>query len=311
MLTPIFARLMLRIYKEDNWLPFILAAGFFADAMSAFLIPSNLTNIIIADANTLSFLQFAIRMLLPMIAAFLVGGAAFALRFRSRIAARYNHQEIEEPATTLRSRAVFVWSWIALAALLIGYIIGGKFHLPVSFIACPVAILMVIIVKVSRLSNVTSLVIRAPWSILVYALGMFVIITAAYRSADLGFLIHPWQQAVGAHSGAGGVVIAGSLAALLSAAVNNLPATLVSVLVLRSVPHPAIQAVYAIVLGVDIGPKLTPFGSLATLLWLGILKRNGIHISWGAFVRENWWVAVVTLAAAFVGLLITGAIIGG
>ncbi|MGH2504632.1 MAG: ArsB/NhaD family transporter, partial [Ktedonobacterales bacterium] len=63
--------------------------------------------------------------------------------------------------------------------------------------------------------------------------------------------------------------------------------------------HVSQMAIYAIILGVDIGPKLTPFGSLATLLWLGALKRNGISISWGHFIRENWWVTLLTLAAAF------------
>jgi arsenical pump membrane protein len=309
MLTPIFARLMQRIYKRDTWLPFILAAGFFADALSAILIPSNLTNIIIADANTLSFLHFFLRMLLPMCAAFLAGGAAFALRFRHRIAARYDYLEIEEPVTALKSRSVFVWGWAALGMLLVGYVVGGEFHLPVSLVAGPVALLMVLVVKLNKLSDVIPLAVRAPWSILVYALGMFVIITAAYQSAVLTFITHPWQQSVMTHAGPGDVVFAGSLAALLSAAVNNLPATLVGVLVLRTVRQPGMLAIYAIVLGVDIGPKLTPFGSLATLLWLGSLKRNGIHISWGEFMRENWWVTLITLAAALAGLLITGLIV--
>jgi arsenical pump membrane protein len=61
---------------------------------------------------------------------------------------------------------------------------------------------------------------------------------------------------------------------------------------------------------VDIGPKLTPFGSLATLLWLGILARNGIHISWGRYLKENWWVALLTLGAAFLGLLASNALLG-
>jgi arsenical pump membrane protein len=81
------------------------------------------------------------------------------------------------------------------------------------------------------------------------------------------------------------------------------------VLALRTVPHPALMAIYAIVLGVDIGSKLTPFGSLATLLWLGILDKHGIRISWGHYLRENWWVTVVVLAAAFAGLLVSSVLL--
>ncbi len=76
-------------------------------------------------------------------------------------------------------------------------------------------------------------------------------------------------------------------------------------LVLKNTPSPSLLAVYAIVLGVNIGPKLTPYGSLATLLWLGILARNDIHISWRKYIVENWWIALITLAASFAGLLLT------
>jgi arsenical pump membrane protein len=70
------------------------------------------------------------------------------------------------------------------------------------------------------------------------------------------------------------------------------------------------MAIYAIILGVDIGPKLTPFGSLATLLWLGILERNGISISWGRFIRENWWVTLLTLGAALGALYLVSFALG-
>jgi len=62
--------------------------------------------------------------------------------------------------------------------------------------------------------------------------------------------------------------------------------------------HAPRTATYALIIGVDIGPKLTPFGSLATLLWLRILAQHGIHISWGRYVRENWWVTLITVSAA-------------
>jgi arsenical pump membrane protein len=139
----------------------------------------------------------------------------------------------------------------------------------------------------------------APWSVLIYAIGMFVVITAAYDAQTLRFLTEPLTRLVSQPSGSGAAVAAGSLLGLLAAAVNNLPAALIGVLTLRAAGHVHHIAIYAIMLGVDIGPKLTPFGSLATLLWLGILERNGVHISWGHFVRENWWVTLLTLAAAF------------
>lgn len=144
---------------------------------------------------------------------------------------------------------------------------------------------------------------------LIYAIGMFVVITAAYGARTLNFLTTPLTRLVSAPAGAGSAVAAGTLLGLLAAAVNNLPASLIGVLTLRSAAHASHIAIYAIMLGVDIGPKLTPFGSLATLLWLGILERNGIHISWGHFVRENWWVTLLALAAAFGALALVSLVL--
>jgi arsenical pump membrane protein len=139
---------------------------------------------------------------------------------------------------------------------------------------------------------------------------MFVVITAAYNAQVLDFLTTPLHGFVAAGGHPWQALSAGGVLALLSAGVNNLPATLIGVLVLRSVTAPGKLAIYAMILGVDIGPKLTPFGSLATLLWLGILRKNGITISWGQYLRENWWVAVLVLSAALLALLGSNALLG-
>jgi arsenical pump membrane protein len=307
MLTPIFAQLLLRIYPKESYrLPFLFAAGFFADAMSAIFVPSNLTNIIIADANRLSFIDVAAWMALPTLAAFLAGMLVFALRWRTVLNfSKYDVHELERPADVLKDRVVFLCGWIALATLVVGYIIGGKFHWPISLVAAPVALAMVVLVQIRQTRSARQIFLSAPWSILIYALGMFVVITAAFNTQMLGFLTTPLKGFVAQEAGSFQALDAGGLLALLSATVNNLPATLIGVLVLRSLKTPSLLAIYAIILGVDIGPKLTPFGSLATLLWLGILQRNGISISWGKYLRENWWVTLIVLIAAFAGLLVS------
>lgn len=312
MLTPIFAQLLLRIYPKESYrLPFLFAAGFFADAMSAIFVPSNLTNIIIADANRLSFIEVAAWMALPTLAAFIVGALVFALRWRGILNfSKYDALELEQPASVLKDRVAFRCGWVALAMLVVGYIIGGKFHWPISLIAGPVALAMVILAQIRQTRSARKILLSAPWPILIYALGMFVVITAAFNTQVLAFLATPLKGFVAQGAGPFQALAAGGLLALLSAAVNNLPATLIGVLVLHSVHTPSLLAIYASILGVDIGPKLTPFGSLATLLWLGILQRNGIFISWGKYLHENWWVTLIVLIAAFVGLLAANALLG-
>jgi arsenical pump membrane protein len=245
-------------------------------------------------------------MTIPTLLAFLAGAIAFAIRWLQQLrASQYDAQELEIPATVIKDKLIFRLSWGALAALVIGYIIGGHYHLPISVIAGPIALLMVLVVQFRRVRKATSLLLSAPWHILIYALGMFVVITAAFNAQVLEVLTTPLRGFVAQDQSAFPALAAGSLLALLSALVNNLPATLIGVLVLRTAPQVSLIAIYAIILGVDIGPKLTPFGSLATLLWLGILQKYGIRISWGTYLRENWWVTLIVFAAALVGLLIS------
>lgn len=311
MLTPIFATLLLNIYPDErSRLPYIFAAGFFADAMSAIFVPSNLTNIIIADDNHLSFARVATWMAIPMICVFVVGAGAFAARFRTRLGKPYDTHMLRAPTEAIRDHTVFVAGWIILCALIAGYFIIGELHLPFCLVAGSAALVMLALVQLRRLRPAAEVLRTAPWNILIYALGMFVVITAAFDTHVLSFLTQPLRAHVIPPAVPLGALFSGGLLALLSAAVNNLPAALTGVLALRAVPHPAPMAIYAIILGVDIGPKLTPFGSLATLLWLGILDKHGIRISWGHYLRENWWVAVVVLCAAFAGLLASNALLG-
>lgn len=311
MLTPIFATLFLRIYPDSaSRMPFILATGFFADAMSGLLVPSNLTNIILADANHLSFLRVLSWTAIPMAAAFVAGALAFGARFRAHLGKPYDAALLEEPESAIRDMVAFRCGWAALGLLTIGYSVGGAVRLPVSVVAGSVAVAMLALMRARRLRGVRETLLAAPWSILVYALGMFVVITAAYDAHALAFLTHALRAQVSPAAGPSGALVAGGVMALLAATVNNLPATLIGVLALREATHVSAIAVYAILLGVDIGPKLTPFGSLATLLWMGILARNGIHISWRRYLLENWWVALLALGAAFLGLLASRALIG-
>jgi len=236
MLTPIFATLMRSIYHDDQGevrLLFLLATGFFADAMSALFIPSNLTNIIIADATRLDFLASALHLALPMAVAFLVGGTAFALRFRQQVTTPYNTTRIADPATLIRDRVVFWAGWSALAGMMGGYIIGGLVHLPVAAIALPAGVAMLVLVDRRSLRSTREVLRTAPWAVLIYAVGMFAVLTTAYDGGVLDGLVRVLRDAARPTSGVGGVLTVGGLAALVSAVVNNLPAALLGVFALH------------------------------------------------------------------------------
>lgn len=302
--------------RADNvWWPYIFATGFLADSFSGFLVPDNLTNIIVTSTYHLPFITFVLQMSLPMVLAAIVAISCFAWRFRSVLfnkrRAGYDLAALEVPESVLRDRLTFNVSCGALLILIAGHlVIGGVFHQPVSFVVVPVALVVLGFAHFRKIKLVHEILFDAPWEVLLYALGMFVVITAAMTPGvvDLFLSLSPLRELIAGEKSvmvsALGLFVTGGIMAILSALTNNLPATLVGVVLLGAgAKHPAPLAIYAIILGVDIGPKLTPYGSLATLMWLGILRREGVNISWGQCFKENWPVTVLALGAALLGLL--------
>jgi arsenical pump membrane protein len=307
ILTPLFVSLLPKIYpgSKKDWLPYLLALGFFADVMSGFLIPSNLTNIMIADAFKLKFADAALHMLLPSLAALVVGGLFYAARFQREIASPYDPARLSVKQNQVKDAFVFKISWVALALLLAGYLIGGVFLAPVSLVAMPIAIFMLGITHVRRLRRAPDILRAAPWSILLYAIGMFVVVTAAFNTHSLDFMVHVLQGLVGHSNSLVSIAGTGGFLGLTAGAVNNLPATLFGLLSFRSVANISEPHLYAALLGLNIGAKITPYGSLATLLWLNIMARKGIRISWKTYLKETAPVAILALLAALLALFLT------
>lgn len=134
------------------------------------------------------------------------------------------------------------------------------------------------------------------WGIYVIVIG----ITNTILIAPLRFLfarLAEWGFATA-------IIGTGFLAALTAAVFNNLPATLINTLTIQSVattdPKIIEATIYANVIGSAIGAKITPIGSLSSLLWMSILKRRGFHISWLNYCRTT---LVLTLPILFVTLL--------
>jgi arsenical pump membrane protein len=311
-ITTIVVKLMKKTFPKEQkiWWPYIFAAGFLADAFSGFLVPDNLTNIIVASTYNLPFIRFMLQMSFPMLLTAAVVIVCFAFHFRSVLFNKkisYNLALLENPASVLQDRLIFKVSCGALVVLIVGYLImGGLFHQPVCFVVMPVALVVLGFVHFRGLRRAHEIVLTAPWEVLVYALGMFVIITAAMTPNIIGMFlsITPLHRLIAGEKSLTGLFVTGGLMAILSALTNNLPATLAGVLLLATAKKPAMLAIYAIIIGVDVGPKLTPYGSLATLIWMEILKSKGVEISWGRYFKENWSVAVCALTAALLGLLV-------
>ncbi|WNO53664.1 arsenic transporter [Stakelama saccharophila] len=304
ILTPIVIAMLRALgYNEKATLAFVMAAGFIADTSSLPLVVSNLVNIVSADFFDIGFGDYALVMVPVDLAATAATLAALLLFFGKDIPRRYDVAQLRAPAEAIHDRATFRAGWVVLALLLIGFFVLDPLGVPVSATAAAGAIVLITIAAKGRIIPTRKVVREAPWQVVIFSLGMYLVVyglkNAGLTTALAGLLARSAEGGVwGAAFGTG------ILAALLSSIMNNMPTVLVGALSIDATGasgavHQAM--VYANVIGCDLGPKITPIGSLATLLWLHVLGQKGVRIGWGYYFRVGLTlttpILLVTLAA--------------
>lgn len=303
ILTPIvMAMLMALGFSPAATLAYVMAAGFIADTASLPLVVSNLVNIVSADYFNIGFVRYASVMVPVNLMAVAASLVVLMLFFRKDIPITYELEHLRSPSSAIRDRAVFWAGWGVLALLLAGFFGLESLGVPVSAVAALGAVVLLVVAARSPVINTRQILRTAPWHIVVFSMGMYLVV---YGLRNAG-LTH-WVIAVLDQLAAQGLWVAtlgtGLLAAVLSAFMNNLPAVLIGAL---SVDASAAQGVvreamvFANVVGSDLGPKMTPIGSLATLLWLHVLSRRGMIITWGYYFRVG---VVLTVPVLMVTLL--------
>ncbi|MES2279828.1 MAG: arsenic transporter [Pseudomonadota bacterium] len=305
ILTPIVMAMLLALgFGPGATLAFVMAAGFIADVGSLPLVVSNLVNIVSADFFKIGFGRYASVMVPVNVAAVLSALAVLLLYFRSSIPQRYDVAQLRQPKEAIRDMATFRMGWVVMALLLIGFFWLEPKGVPISAIAAAGSLLLLVVAARGHVISVRKVMREAPWQIVVFSLGMYLVVYGL-RNQGLTAYVAGWLDFFARGGIWGAAFGTGFLTALLSSVMNNLPSVLVGALSIEAAQATGVvreAMIYANVIGTDLGPKITPIGSLATLLWLHVLARKGMTITWGYYFRVGIVLTVPVLAVTLAAL---------
>ncbi|MFF8828942.1 SLC13 family permease [Streptomyces sp. NPDC015131] len=290
LLTPVLLALAGRVGIAA--VPLAMTTVWLANTASLLLPVSNLTNLLAADRVGLSPTGMAAVMWPSQVAA--IGVTAVCLwgfywRRGRRGAERYVPPEPPRPADPVLLRVCALACGGFLAVLLLDLV-------PL-WAASSAAALVVVAAFARRRPRELSWSL-VPWRLLVLVPGMFLVVETA---GVLG-LDRLLASAVGAHEGPLGVLRTAAVGAGFSNALNNLPAYVAGE---GAVPAGHREQLLALLIGVNVGPLVTPWASLATLLWFERCRRHGVRIGLGRFMGTGLVLAVTGTVAAVAALELT------
>ena len=301
ILTPILLAKM----KHLNMKPlaifaFLMAGGFIGDSASNPLVISNLTNIVTAGFFDIGFWEYAKTMFLPNLLAIIASIVVLWIYFRKDIPTHLDVQNLATPESVIKNMTMFKLSWWFLGLLMIGYFIGDYFNLPVSLFALGGALVFLAIANHYKAVKPLETIKSAPWQVVWFSIGLYVVVYGlknAGLTSYLAVVINDLQEM----GNTAAVIGTGFLAAGLSSIMNNMPTIMIMDIAIAETGHEALA--YANILGSNLGPKMTPIGSLATLLWLHVLAQKGVKIGWGEYMKVGLVITPPVLFVALLGLV--------
>jgi arsenical pump membrane protein len=263
--------------------PFLFACVFAANTASFGLPFSNPANVLILPHARL--LPYLWHLGLPQLAAIAINLGIFLFFFRRQLEGRF------EPGDSRAPSGRAIRTLCALAAVGTGYFVALALAWPLG----PVAIAGAALAFVAARADVGRVAHRISWKTLAILAALFVLLDAVTRAGFVSFALVALDHALHYGSFAAIAAAAGG-AALLSNAFNNLPIAVAASYVVSHVASASIA--YPLIVGVDLGPNLLTTGSIATILWLAIVRSYGIRVTLGEYARLGALVVPATLVAS-------------
>lgn len=305
ILTPIVMAMLLALgFSPAATLAFVMAAGFIADTASLPLVVSNLVNIVSADYFRIGFADYAAVMIPVNIVSVVASLMVLFIYFYRGIPAHYDVYQLKAPKEAIRDLATFRTGWLVLALLLVGFIGLEPMGVPVSLVAGTGSLILLAVAARGHVINTRKVILDAPWQIVIFSLGMYLVVYGLRNEGLTGYITNLLDFF--ADYGVWGATLGtGFLAAFLSSIMNNMPTVLIGALSIDATAATGSvreAMIYANIIGCDLGPKITPIGSLATLLWLHVLARKQMVITWGYYFKVGIVLTVPVLLVTLIAL---------
>lgn len=278
-------------------LPYMLICALIANAASFVLPISNPANLVVYGSKMPPLLvwmrSFGLPSLLAIAVTFLI------LWFTTR---KYMNGEMEtEVERPHLSRAGKYTAW-GIAATAVVLILASAFDLNLGLPAFVAALAVATVITFEDRDAPLGILKHISWSVLPLVAGLFVLVEAVDQAGALA-LSRSFLQRVSGASPFAGVLSSAFGVAGLSNIVNNLPVGLIAGNALRGAKAPELIR-NAVLIGVDLGPNLAVSGSLATILWLTALRREGEDVGFFQFLRFGLLVMPPALAISVISLLL-------
>ena len=283
ILTPILlAKMRILKLNAKTILAFLLAGGFISDSASLPFVFSNLTNIVTANYFNIGFGEYFATMILPYVVSVSITIVVLLLVLRKDIPKIVDIDLLKDADEVLKNKTLFYFSWVFLGILLSGYFVGDAYEIPISVFALGGGLIFLAISAMMQTVEPKHIIKNAPWQVVWFSLGLYVVVYGL-KNAGLTDSIATLLHTLDAQGSLIAVIGTGFLSAVLSAFMNNMPTIMVMDIALEDIGNQAM--IYANIVGCNLGPKMTPFGSLATLLWLHTLQQKGVKIGFWQYSK--------------------------
>ena len=298
ILTPILlAKMRILKLNTKTILAFLLAGGFISDSASLPFVFSNLTNIVTANYFDIGFVQYLANMYIPYVVSVITSIVVLLLVLRKDIPKTVDIDLLKDASSVLKNKTLFYFSWVFLALLLVGYFIGDAYNIPISVFALGGGLIFLLISTLFKTVEPVKIIKNAPWQVVWFSLGLYIVVYGL-KNAGLTDYLTVFLNYLNEQGNLVAVIGTGFTSAILSAFMNNMPTIMVMDIALHDIANQSM--IYANIVGCNLGPKMTPFGSLATLLWLHTLNQKGVKIGFWQYSKFG---LIVTIPILLVVLL--------